>query len=147
MCAGLCASPRATDDWLSSNASQSTQFDFQLVKCIWVSLNSHTPRLYKSLPHHLQDFPSGSVVKNPPANAADVGSIPELGRVPGEVHGNSLQYSCLGNPMHRGAMGLQKSQTWLSDWNKEKHHLEAVCTPESATSPLRISVSSIRKQI
>ena len=56
-------------------------------------------------------FPGGSVVKNPPANAGDVGSIPEMGRFPAEVNGNPLQYSCLGNPMDRGAMGLQKSQT------------------------------------
>ena len=44
-------------------------------------------------------FADGSVVKNPPANAGDAGSIPELGRSPGEGNGNSLQYSCLGNPM------------------------------------------------
>ena len=40
--------------------------------------------------------------KNPPANAGDVGSIPELGRSSGEEYGNSLQFSCLGNPMDRG---------------------------------------------
>ena len=39
------------------------------------------------------------MVKNPPANAGDVGSIPGLGRSPGERNGNELQYSCLGNPM------------------------------------------------
>ena len=46
------------------------------------------------------------VVKNPPASAGDVrdpGSIPGLGRYPGGGHGNSLQYSCLENPMDRGA--------------------------------------------
>ena len=48
-------------------------------------------------------FPGGSVVKNPPANAGDVGSIPGSGRLPGEGNGNSLQRSCLGNPMKRGA--------------------------------------------
>ena len=42
------------------------------------------------------------VVKNLPATAGDVGSIPGLGRSPGEVNGNLLQYSCLGNPMDRG---------------------------------------------
>ena len=45
------------------------------------------------------------MVKNPPANAEDprdVGSIPGLGRSPGEGHGNPLQYSCLENPMDRG---------------------------------------------
>ena len=48
-------------------------------------------------------FPGGSVVKNPPANAGDVGSIPWLGKSPGEGNGNLLQYPCLGNPMERGA--------------------------------------------
>ena len=43
------------------------------------------------------------MVKNPPANAGDAGSIPRLGRSPGEGNGNSLQYSCLENPMDRGA--------------------------------------------
>ena len=43
------------------------------------------------------------MVKNPPANAGDVGLIPELGRSPGEGNGNPLQDSCLGNPMDRGA--------------------------------------------
>ena len=48
-------------------------------------------------------FPGGSLVKNPPASATDTGSIPEWGRPPGEDNGNPLQYSCLGNPMDRGA--------------------------------------------
>ena len=43
------------------------------------------------------------MVKNPPANARDVGLIPGLGRSPGEGNGNPLQYSCLGKPMDRGA--------------------------------------------
>ena len=48
-------------------------------------------------------LPSGSVVKNQPANAGDVGLIPGSGRSPGGGHGNPLQYSCLENPMDRGA--------------------------------------------
>ena len=48
-------------------------------------------------------FAGSSVVKNLPANAGDAGSIPELGQSPGEGNGNSLQCSCLGNPMERGA--------------------------------------------
>ena len=47
-------------------------------------------------------FLGGSVVKNLPVNAGDVGSIPGLGRSPGEGNGGPLQYSCLGNPMDRG---------------------------------------------
>ena len=48
--------------------------------------------------------PGGSVIKNPPANAGDVGSIPGLRRSPGEGSGNPspLQYSCLENFMDRG---------------------------------------------
>ena len=51
-------------------------------------------------------FPDSSVVKNPPDNvgdAGDKGSIPGLGRSPGKGNGNQLQYSCLENPMDRGA--------------------------------------------
>ena len=46
------------------------------------------------------------VVKNPPANAGgirEVGSVPGWGRSPGGGNGNSLQYSCLENPMDSGA--------------------------------------------
>ena len=51
-------------------------------------------------------FPGDSVVKNPLAKAGDprdMGSIPRSGRSLGEGNGNPLQYSCLGNPMDRGA--------------------------------------------
>ena len=48
-------------------------------------------------------FPGSSVVKNLLANAGDTDSIPGPGRSPGEGNGNPLQYSCLGNPMDRGA--------------------------------------------
>ena len=48
-------------------------------------------------------LPGGSVVKHPPANAGDAYSILGSGRSPGEGNGNSLQYSCLGNPMDGGA--------------------------------------------
>ena len=63
------------------------------------------------------------MVKNPPANAGDTGHaglIPGLGRFPGEGNGNPFWYSCLENPMDRGAwqaivQGSQKSQTQLSN--------------------------------
>ena len=48
-------------------------------------------------------FPGGSVVKNPAANAGDMGLIPESGRSSGGRNGNPLHYSCLKNPMDRGA--------------------------------------------
>ena len=65
-------------------------------------------------------FPGGSVVKNALANAGDVGLIPGSGRSPGEGNGNPLQYSCLGNPMDRGAWwaavhGVTKNWTQLSN--------------------------------
>jgi len=60
------------------------------------------------------------VVKNLPAGAADMDSIPGLGRSPREGNGNPLQYSCLGNPMDRGACQatvhrVTKSRTQLTD--------------------------------
>ena len=85
------------------------------------------------------------VIKNPPANAGivrDMGSIPGWGRSPGEGHGNPLQYSCLENPMHRGAWwaivhSVAKSWTqskWLkthtnpfNSWFNDKKNT-AVCT-------------------
>ena len=48
-------------------------------------------------------LPDGSDGKESSCNAGDLGSIPELGRSPGEGNGNPLQYSCLQNPMDRGA--------------------------------------------
>ena len=48
-------------------------------------------------------FSGGSVVKNPPANAGDIGLILGLERLPREGNGNPVQYSCLENPMDRGA--------------------------------------------
>ena len=65
-------------------------------------------------------FPGGSDGKESACNAEDLGSIPGLGRSSGEGNGNPLQYSCLGNPMDRGAWwvtvhGATKSQTRLSN--------------------------------
>ena len=67
-------------------------------------------------------LPGGTVVKNLPANAEDArdaGLIPGLRRCPGEGNGNPLQYSCLGNPVDRGAWWttvhrVTKNQTQLS---------------------------------
>ena len=51
----------------------------------------------------LLGFPGGSLLKNPPANAGDMDSTPGSERSTGEENDNQLQYSCLGNPMDRGA--------------------------------------------
>ena len=48
-------------------------------------------------------LPGGSEVKESAWNVGDLGSIPGLGRSPGERNGNPLQYSCLENPMEGGA--------------------------------------------
>ena len=65
---------------------------------------------------YVMGFPGGSAVNNPPVNARHVDSVPGSGRSSGEGNGNPLQYSCLGNPMDRGAWRatvheVSKSQT------------------------------------
>ena len=67
------------------------------------------------------DFPGGSDGKASVYNAGDLGSIPGLGRSPGEGNGNPLQDYCLENPMNRRAWqstvhGVAKSRTRLSDF-------------------------------
>ena len=67
------------------------------------------------------DFTGGSEVKASACNAGNLGSIPGLGRSPGEGNGNPHQYSCLENPMGGGAWwatvhGVAKSWTQLSDF-------------------------------
>ena len=52
---------------------------------------------------HSTGFPGGSDGKEPACNAGALGLIPGLGRYPGEGNGNPLQYSCLENPVDRGA--------------------------------------------
>ena len=80
--------------------------------------------------HFPRGFPVGSEDKVSACNAGGPGLIPGLGRSLGEGNGNPLQYSCLENPMDRGAwratvQGLGKSQTLLSDFtftfNGESH--------------------------
>ena len=70
----------------------------------------------------IEDFPGGSDGKESACSAGDLGSIPGLGRSPGEGHGNPLQYSCLENSVDRGAWlvivhEVVKSRTWLSDFH------------------------------
>ena len=73
-------------------------------------------------------FPGGSTVKNPPAIAGDVGSIPRSGRPPEEGNDNPFQYPCLGNPMDKGAWwatvhGVKKSQYGLLN-NNNSHVID-----------------------
>ena len=73
------------------------------------------------MPLVISGFPGGSEVKASACNVGELGSIPGLGRSPGEGNGNLLQYSCLENPMDRGAWwatvhGVAKSRTRLSNF-------------------------------
>ena len=84
----------------------------------------------------------GSVVKNPPASAGDMGSIPGSGRSPGTGHGNPLQYSCLGNPMDRGAWwaaahGVTKNQTQLNNYT-------ITTTNKGAKSKMKVTIRWLR---
>ena len=71
-------------------------------------------------PRIVLGFPGGSEVNASACNAGDLGLIPGLGISPGEGNGNPLQYTCLKNPMDRGAWwaavhDLTKTWTRLSD--------------------------------
>ena len=75
-------------------------------------------------------FPSGTVVKNLPANAGDmrdVGLIPGLGRSPGGGNGNPLQFSCLENPMDRGAQCLGSQRVGHDQSNVARKHTDSLC--------------------
>ena len=85
-------------------------------------------------------FLCSSVSKESACSAGDPGSIPGLGRFPGEGNGNPLQYPCLENLMDRGAWwaavhGIAKSQAQLSD----EHLLTIgihISSPSSASLPI-----------
>ena len=67
-------------------------------------------------------FPGGLAIEQSSCNVGDLGSIPGLGRSPGEGNGYPLQYSCLENSMDRGTWqaivhGVAKSRTWLNDFH------------------------------
>ena len=83
--------------------------------------------------------------KEPACNAGDLGSIPGLGRSPGEGNGNPLLYSCLENPMDRGAWqatvhGITKSQTWLSNFHNLLYQDFAIASIDSQISPMYFSI-------
>ena len=62
-------------------------------------------------------FPCGSAVKETACNAGDLGSIPGLGRSPGEENGYPLQYSDLDNSILCLVQGVAESRIWLSDFD------------------------------
>ena len=128
----------------------------------WVLQSLQESQYCKSLPAYtwnlgmqrnkvtLEDQPLGNCKVSPypsrwlsgiesTCNVGDPGSVPGLGRSPGEGNGNPLQYSCLDNPMDRGALwaivhGVAKSQTRLNYW-AYTHCLENSWYPQGL-SPL-----------
>ena len=94
---------------------------FRFLNNCWNSITFTSILLARELSKAQLAFPGSSEVKASACNAGDLGSILGLGRSPGEGNGNPLQYSCLENPMDRGAWwatvhGVAKSQTRLSDF-------------------------------
>ena len=77
------------------------------VPCLWAGkLNIFKMLILPNLSINLSEFTNNlaySVGKESACNAGNPGSIPVLGRYPGEGNGNPLQYSCLENPLFRGA--------------------------------------------
>ena len=82
-------------------------------------------------------FPCGSVGKESACSAGDAGSVPGLGRAPGEGNDYLLHYSCLENSMNRGTWqaifhGITKSWTRLSDWTESMGFTGGLDSKESA---------------
>ena len=97
-------------------------------------------------------FPGGCDSKESACNAGDSGSIPESGRSPGEGNGNLLQYSCLGNPMDRGAWWTTVHGVTESDRTEQLTHYTThslcitdslFCTPKTNTT-LSINYTPIK---
>ena len=108
--------------WQSTVVSHHSKYVhgfFHLVVTVTTEAVIYSPNIYLA-PTKCQDFPGGSVVKNPPAREGDLSLISGSGRSPGGENGNPLQYSYLESPMDRGAwsvtvQGVGKSWTCLSD--------------------------------
>ena len=109
-----------TTEWFRTfNNIDFMMFTVILNECIWKWTMFHIvidwTGIWFGLPL-TKGFLDGAVVKNTLANAGNAGSIPGLGRSTGEGNAKPLQYSCLGNPMDRGAWqatvyGVEKSWT------------------------------------
>ena len=88
-------------------------------------------------------FPGGSVVNNLPASAGDMNLIPGLGRSPGEGNGNSLQYSCLENPMDRGACWatgcgvMRVGHYWATKQHQRQQHISSLPQPPCPPKPTK----------
>ena len=92
--------------WLSNNPPGHIlkRTESKSTNCLYVNVQEW-PYSKQPQSRNNKGFVSGSGVKNPPASAGEAGSIPGSGRAPGEGNSNPLQYSCLGNPLHRARQG------------------------------------------
>ena len=114
-------------------------------------------RVWEHLLHNTD--PGRSVVKNPPSNAGDAGSIPKWGRSPGEGNGNPFQYSCLENPMGRWAWWatvhegykwvghklVTKQQTLHCKWTTHKEALNILFFPSYLLLPPKKTKTKLLK--
>ena len=91
------------------------------------------------------------VVKSSAYNAGDLGSIPGLGRSPGEGNGNPFQYSCLENPLDRGAWWatvheVTQEPDMREQLNKQLSHIQLFVTPWTVAHQATLSVGFPRRE-
>ena len=104
--------------------------------------------LNSGFPQALQDFPCGSDGKASAYNAGDLGSIPGLGRSPGEGNGNPLQYPCLENPMDGDYSPWgHKESTGLRNFHFHFHFPSSVVAPRQLYDSLRFYGKLWRKKL
>ena len=84
-------------------------------------------------------FPGGSDSKESPCNAGNLGSIPGLGRSPGEGNGNPLQYSGLENPMGPGGLQSMGSQRVKHDFATKQQHITTTESNKTVNKQMAVS--------
>ena len=98
------------------------------------------PEIYKILKKREISFVGGSDGKESCCSAGDPSSIPGSGRSPGEGNGNSLQYSCLENPMDRGAAGYSpwgRRESDTTEWLTHTRKATGLSVPNLMSSVSR----------
>ena len=99
--------------WVGPTDTPPAEYIAQQAFAVWKVL-VHPPAHSLGTKRRNRSFPGGSAGKESPYNAGDLGSIPGLGRSPGEGNSYQLQYSGLENSMDYAVHGVAKSQTRLS---------------------------------
>ena len=118
-----------------------------LILAVMEILPSALIRRYLGIPQWLcHGLQGGSVVKNPPVNAGNIGSIPGLGSSPGEGNGNPVQYSCLGNHMDRGAWRAKvhrvTKESDMTEWLNSNNNRGPCHTQEHSSLTWNLLLSS-----